>query len=81
MAYLPDITETLLRISQIPHRIQPPRSTCTLIIKHENGLQIFYIIKEISRYIFEVAFEAPASCDISDNAVVTRFKKSNLFIY
>ncbi len=69
MAYLPDVTETLLRISQMPHRIQPPEVLVLVIIEHGNGLQIFYIIKEISRYIFEVAFEAPASCDISYNAL------------
>ena len=82
MATLSEITEAWLRISQMPHRIQPPRSTCTIIIEHEMGFKFSYLIKEITRYLLEVAFEAQFTCDITDNTVVIKIdnNKNHLLV-
>jgi hypothetical protein len=40
------------------------------------GHKYSYLIKEISRYVLEVAFEAQTSCDITDNSVMIMIKSS-----
>ena len=76
VASLSNITETWLRISQMSHRIQIDGDKCTIIIEHDMGHKYSYLIKEISRYILEVAFEAQTSCDITDNSVMIMIKRS-----
>ena len=76
VASLSNITETWLRISQMSHRIQIDGYKCTIIIEHDMGHKYSYLIKEISRYILEVAFEAQTSCDITDNSVMIMIKSS-----
>lgn len=76
VASLSNITETWLRISQMSHRIQIDGDKCTIIIEHDMGHKYSYLIKEISRYILEVAFGAQTSCDITDNSVMIMIKKS-----
>jgi hypothetical protein len=61
VASLSNITETWLRISQMPHRIQIDGDKCTIIIEHDMGHKYSYLFKEISRYMLDVAFEAQTS--------------------
>jgi hypothetical protein len=51
VASLSNITETWLRISQMPHRIQIDGDKCTIIIEHDMGHKYSYLIKEISVYV------------------------------
>lgn len=76
VASLSNITETCLRISQMSHRILIDGDKCTIIIEHDMGHNYSYLIKEISRYILEVVFEAQTSCDITDNSVMIMIKSS-----
>jgi hypothetical protein len=43
-----------------------------IIIEHDMGRKYSYLIKEISRYLLEVAFETKSSCDVTDNAVIVK---------
>lgn len=70
-----NITETWLRISQMPYRYEIDEDSYKIIIDHEMGLKYSYLIKEISRYLLEVAFEAKSSCDVTENTVVIKFKQ------
>jgi hypothetical protein len=70
-----NITETWLRISQMPYRYEIDGDSYKIIIDHEMGLKYSYLIKEISRYLLEVAFEAKSSCDVTENTVVIKFKQ------
>jgi hypothetical protein len=65
-----EITETWLRIAQMPHRIEVAVDNQKIIIDHGMGHKYSYLIKEISRYLLEVAFETKSSCEITDNAVI-----------
>ena len=78
---LSEITETWLKISQMPHRIQISKDTCTIIIEHEMGYKYSYLIKEISRYILQVIIEAQTSSDITDNTVVIKIKNNGNFLF
>jgi hypothetical protein len=70
IASLSNITETWLRISKMPYRYEISGDKCRIIIEHDMGYKYSYLIKEISMYILEVAFEIRASCNITDNTVV-----------
>ena len=72
IASLSNIAETWLRISRMPYRCEINENGCKIIIEHDMGFKYSYLIKEISRYILEVAFESKTSCDITDNAVVIK---------
>jgi hypothetical protein len=75
LASLLNITETWLRISQMPYRYEIDGDSYKIIIDHEMGLKYSYLIKEISRYLLEVAFEAKSSCDVTENTVIIKFKQ------
>ena len=40
-----------------------------IVIEHDMGHKYSRLIKEISRYLLEVAFGTKSSCDVTDNAV------------
>jgi hypothetical protein len=67
-----DITQTWLRVSQMPYRLEINGDSSKIIIEHDMGMKYSYLIKEISRYLFEVAFEAKTYCDITDSAVIIK---------
>jgi hypothetical protein len=69
---LSNITETWLRISRIPHRFETHDDHDRIIIEHDMGFKYSYFIKQIARYVLEVALEAKMSCDITDNTVVLK---------
>lgn len=75
IASLSNITETWLRIARMPYRYELNESKCKIIIEHDKGLKYSYLIKEISRYILEVAFETQTSCNVTDNAVVIELEQ------
>ena len=70
IASLADITETWLRISKMPYRYETNGDSSKIIIQHEMGPKYSYLIKEICRYLLEVAFEAKASYNITDDTLV-----------
>ena len=70
IASISEIAETWLRISQMPHRVEVAGDVHKIIIEHDMGRKYSYLIKEISRYLLEVAFETRSSCDVTENAVV-----------
>ena len=39
------------------------------------GLKYSYLIKEISRYLLEVAFEAESSCNVTENTVIIKLEQ------
>ena len=41
------------------------------------GVKYSCLIKEISRYLLEVAFEAKSSCDVTDNAVIITLEQQS----
>ena len=43
-----------------------------IIIEHDMGQKYSYLIKEISRYLLEVALQTKSSCDVTDNAVIIK---------
>jgi len=67
-----EIAETWLRIAQMPHRIEVTEGSYKIIIEHDMGQKYSNLIKEISRYLLEVAFQTKSSCDITDNAIVIK---------
>jgi hypothetical protein len=75
MASLSNITETWLRIAQMPYRCEINGDGCKVIIEHDMGIKYSYLIKEISRYLLEIAFEAKSSCDITENAVIINLEQ------
>lgn len=75
IASLSDITETWLRISQMPYRCEINGDSCKIIIEHDMGLKYSYLIKEISRCLLEVAFEAKSSCDVTENTVIIKLEQ------
>jgi hypothetical protein len=72
MTSLSNIAETWLRIAQMPYRCEINGDGCKIIIEHDMGLKYSYLIKEISRYLLEVAFEAKSSCNITENIVIIK---------
>lgn len=69
---LSNITETWLRISRIPHRFESHENHDRIIIEHDMGFKYSYFIRQISKYVLEIALEAKMSCDITDNTVVLK---------
>ena len=67
-----DIAETWLRITQMPYRVEAAKDVYTIIIDHDMGQKYSYLIKEISRYLLEAAFETKSSCDVTENTVVIK---------
>ena len=72
LASISEIAETWLRIAQMSHRIEVAGDIYKIIIEHDMGRKYSYLIKEISRYLLEVAFETKSSCDVTDNAVIIK---------
>jgi hypothetical protein len=73
-----NIAKTWLKVSRLPHRCEITGSSCKIIIEHDMGFKYSYLIKEISRYILEVAFKANGSFDITDEATfLTLFTNSD----
>ena len=70
-----NIAETWLKIAQMPYRIEINGDGCKIIIEHDMGIKYSYLIKEISRYLLEVAFEAKSSCDVTENAVIIKIEQ------
>ena len=70
-----NIAETWLKIAQMPYRIEINGDGCKIIIEHDMGIKYSYFIKEISRYLLEVAFEAKSSCDVTENAVIIKIEQ------
>ena len=77
IASISEIVETWLRISQMPYRIEVAGDNQKIIIDHGMGHKYSYLIKEISRYLLEVAFETKSSCEITDNAVIITIWQNN----
>jgi hypothetical protein len=72
IASMSNITETWLRISQMPYRFEINGDSSKIVIDHDMGYKYSYLIKEIARYIMEVALEVRMSCEITDNTVVLK---------
>jgi hypothetical protein len=70
LASISDITETWLRISRMPYRCETNDDSSKIIIQHEMGIKYSYLIKEICRYLLEVAFEAIASYNMTDDTII-----------
>lgn len=56
IASISEIAQTWLRIAQMSHRIEVTGNIYQIIIEHDMGRKYSYLIKEISRYLLEVAF-------------------------
>ena len=76
IASLSEITETWLRIARMPYRCEINRDSSKIIIQHDMGWKYSYLIKEISKYLFQVAFEAKSSCNITENSVIITLEQS-----
>ena len=72
IASIVDITETWLRISRMPYRYETDGDHSTIIIQHEMGHKYSQFIREICRYLLEVAFETKASYNITDDTLVIK---------
>lgn len=76
MSSVSNIAETWLRIAQMPYRFEINGDECKIIIEHDMGIKYSYLIKEISRYLLEVAFESKSSsCNITENAVIIKVEQ------
>jgi hypothetical protein len=56
----------------MPHRFEVDEDLYKIIIEHDMRPKYSYLIKEISRYLLEVALQTKSSCDVTDNAVVIK---------
>ena len=72
LASISEIAETWLRVAQMSHRVEVAGDIYKIIIEHDMGRKYSYLIKEISRYLLDVAFETKSSCDVTDNAVIIK---------
>lgn len=70
IASLADITETWLKVSRMPYRQEINGDNFRIIIQHDMGRKYSYLIKEICRYILEVAFEEKASYNLTDDTLI-----------
>jgi hypothetical protein len=61
------VAKIWLNLSAIHHRYEIASNNCRITIEHEMGFKYSYLLKEISRYIFEVAFETNSLFDIYDS--------------
>ena len=59
-------------MAQMPHRIEVTGELYKIIIDHDMGRKYSYLIKEIARYLLEVAFETKSSCDVIENIVIIK---------
>jgi hypothetical protein len=59
----------------MPYRYEINGNKCKIIIEHDMGLKYSHLIKEISRYILEVAFETQTACNVTDNGVVIELEQ------
>jgi hypothetical protein len=75
IASVSSITETWLKIAQMPYRCEISGDDCKIIIEHDMGIKYSYLIKEISRYLLEIAFEAKSFCDITENTVIIKVEQ------
>jgi hypothetical protein len=75
LASISEIAETWLRIAQMSHRIEVAGDSYKIIIEHDMGRKYSYLIKEISRYLLEIAFEKKSSCDVTENAVIIKIEQ------
>ena len=75
IASISEIAETWLKIAQMSHRIEVTGDIYKIIIEHDMGQKYSYLIKEISRYLLEIAFEKISSCDVTENAVIIKVEK------
>ena len=75
MASLSDIAETWLKISHMPYRNEMKGNTSVIVIQHDMGWKYSYLIKEVFRYLLEVAFDAKASYDIAEDTLVIRLEQ------
>ena len=76
IASISEIAQTWLRIAQMSHRIEVTGNIYQIIIEHDMGRKYSYLIKEISRYLLEVAFETKSSCDVTENAIIVKIWQS-----
>ena len=76
IASISEIAQTWLRIAQMSHRIEVTGNIYQIIIEHDMGRKYSYLIKEISRYLLEVAFETKSSCDVTENAIIVKICQS-----
>ena len=56
----------------MPHRLEMTGDIYKIIIEHDMGPKYSYLIREIARYLLEVAFETKSSCGITENAVIIK---------
>jgi hypothetical protein len=75
IASVSNIAETWLKIAQMSHRFEVTGDIYKIIIEHDMGQKYSYLIKEISRYLLEVAFETKSSCDVTENAVIIKVEQ------
>ena len=75
IASISEIAETWLRMAQMSHRIVVAGDSYKIIIEHDMGRKYSYLIKEISRYLLDVAFEKKSSCDVTENAVIIKVEQ------
>ena len=75
LASISEIAETWLKTAQMSHRIEVDENIYKIIIEHDMGQKYSYLIKEISRYLLEVAFETKSSCDVTENAVIIKVEQ------
>ena len=73
-----DIVETWLKIAQMPYRFEITGESCKIIIEHDMGSKYSHLIKGISRYLLEVAFDTKSLCDVTDNAVIIKVELSRM---
>ncbi len=74
-----DIAETWLKIAQMPYRVEAAGDGYKIIIEHDMGSKYSYLIREIVRYLLEIAFEAKSSCDVTNNAVIIKVEKAEKY--
>ena len=72
IASISEIAETWLRVAQMSHRVEVAGNIYKIIIEHDMELKYSHLIKEISRYLLEIAFETESSCDVTENAVIVK---------
>ena len=72
IASISEIAETWLRVAQMSQRVEVAGDIYKIIIEHDMGRKYSYLIKEISRYLLEIAFETKSSCDVTENAVIVK---------
>ena len=56
----------------MPHRVEVAGDIYKITIEHDMGHKYSYLVKEISRYLLEIAFQTKSSCDVTENAVIIK---------